>query len=367
MKSRCPAFNLAHGKHSDKKNPQATQGVQPTGDKIPGGRHKMTGTKFWLVVGVTLLVLLQGTSLGLDGQERTPKRPPKANPSATQDEVFTIDTSLVVLDVAVFDQDNRFVGDLRKENFRVYDEQVEQQIEYFSRDEAPVSLGFVVDTSGSMRPRRTKVIEAVKFLARAAKPGDEFFLVDFKNRAELAEEFTPRPADIEDAVDNIVWGGGTALLDAIQLSAEYADKEGKNRRKAIVVFSDGDERDSYYDRKQMLKLLQEYQVQVYIVGFPDEDDDGGLFGRSTRKRSVQLIQDIAKETGGRAFFPKTLDELPEIVRTINADLRTQYSIGFVPSQGLQGGGFRRVTVRAEDGKRKLVVRTRSGYTPRKGD
>ncbi|QUV81767.1 VWA domain-containing protein [Chloracidobacterium sp. D] len=327
----------------------------------------MTGTKFWLVVGVTLLVLLQGTSLGLDGQERTPKRPPKANPSATQDEVFTIDTSLVVLDVAVFDQDNRFVGDLRKENFRVYDEQVEQQIEYFSRDEAPVSLGFVVDTSGSMRPRRTKVIEAVKFLARAAKPGDEFFLVDFKNRAELAEEFTPRPADIEDAVDNIVWGGGTALLDAIQLSAEYADKEGKNRRKAIVVFSDGDERDSYYDRKQMLKLLQEYQVQVYIVGFPDEDDDGGLFGRSTRKRSIQLIQDIAKETGGRAFFPKTLDELPEIVRTINADLRTQYSIGFVPSQGLQGGGFRRVTVRAEDGKRKLVVRTRSGYTPRKGD
>ncbi len=326
----------------------------------------MTGMKFWLVVGV-IFALLQGASFSLVGQERTPKRPPKANPSATQDEVFTIDTSLVVLDVAVFDQDNRFVGDLRKENFRVYDEQVEQQIEYFSRDEAPVSLGFVVDTSGSMRPRRTKVIEAVKFLARAAKPGDEFFLVDFKNKAELAEEFTPRPADIEDAVDNIVWGGGTALLDAIQLSAEYADKEGKNRRKAIVVFSDGDERDSYYDRKQMLKLLQEYQVQVYIVGFPDEDDDGGLFGRSTRKRSVQLIKDIASETGGRAFFPKTLDELPEIVRTINTDLRTQYSIGFVPSQGLQGGGFRRVTVRAEDGKRKLVVRTRSGYTPRKGD
>jgi Ca-activated chloride channel family protein len=367
LKRHCQALNLAHGKHSDKKNPQATYGVQPTEGKIPGGRHKMTGTKFWLVAGV-ILAMLQGTSLGLIGQERAPKRPQKPNPPAAQDEVFNIDTSLVVLDVAVFDQDNRFVGDLRKENFRVYDEQVEQQIEYFSRDEAPVSLGFVVDTSGSMRPRRTKVVEAVKFLARAAKSGDEFFLVDFKNKAELAEEFTPRPADIEDAVDNIVWGGGTALLDAIQLSAEYADKEGKNRRKAIVVFSDGDERDSYYDRKQMLKLLQEYQVQVYIVGFPDEDDNGGLFGRSARKRSVQLIKDIAGETGGRAFFPKTLDELPEIVRTINADLRTQYSIGFVPSQDQpQGSGFRRVTVRAEDGKRKLVVRTRSGYTPRKGD
>nr|ABV27267.1 von Willebrand factor type A [Chloracidobacterium thermophilum] len=321
--------------------------------------------RLFLATGI-LIALLQGTLLSPKGQERPSKRPPKADRTTTPDEVFTIDTSLVVLDVAVFDQDNRFVGDLRKENFRVYDEQVEQQIEYFSRDEAPVSLGFVVDTSGSMRPRRAKVIEAVKFLARAAKPGDEFFLVDFKNKAELAEEFTPRPADIEEAVDNIVWGGGTALLDAIQLSAEYADKEGKNRRKAIVVFSDGDDRDSYYDRRQLIKLLQEYQVQVYIVGFPDDDDDGGLFGRSTRKRAVQLIKDIANETGGRAFFPKSVDELPEIVRTINADLRTQYSIGFTPSQ-TSGGGFRRVTVRAEDGKRKLVVRTRSGYTLRRND
>ncbi|MGQ9896765.1 MAG: VWA domain-containing protein [Acidobacteriota bacterium] len=322
----------------------------------------MTGTKLWLMAGI-LFTLLLGATLDLVGQE--PKRATKSNTSATQEDVFTIDTSLVILDVAVFDQNNRFVGDLRKENFRVYDEQVEQQIEYFSRDEAPVSLGFVVDTSGSMRPRRTKVVDAVKFLARAAKPGDEFFLIDFKNKATLAEEFTPRPADIEDAVDNILWGGGTALLDAIQLSAEYADKEGKNRRKAIVVFSDGDERDSYYDRRQMLKLLREYQVQVYIIGFPDADEDGGLFNRSTQKRSIQLIKDIASETGGRAFFPKSVDELPEIVRTINADLRTQYSIGFIPSLEKQDGGFRRITVRAEDGKRKLVVRTRSGYIPRK--
>ncbi|MFQ3580330.1 MAG: VWA domain-containing protein [Chloracidobacterium sp.] len=300
-------------------------------------------------------------------QDRSPRKPPKAEKTTTQDDVFTLDTNLVVLDVAVFDQDNRFVGNLQKENFRVFDEQVQQEIEYFSREEAPVSLGFVLDTSGSMRPHRTKVTEAVKFLTRASKPGDEFFLVDFKNKAELAEEFTPRPADIEDAVDNIVWGGGTALLDAIQLSAEYADKEGKNRRKAIIVISDGDERDSYYDRRQMIKLLQEYQVQVYVIGFPDEDDGGGLFNRSTRKRSVSLINEIAGETGGRAFFPKSADELQDIVRVINADLRTQYSIGFSPSQDGRGTTFRRVTVRAEDGKRKLVVRTRSGYTPRKGD
>ncbi|MCS7078758.1 MAG: VWA domain-containing protein [Chloracidobacterium sp.] len=316
------------------------------------------------LIAISLLQTLLGSTMA---QERPSPRTPKTEKPSAPDEVFTIDTNLVVLDVAVFDQDNRFVGDLGKEHFRVYDEQVLQEIEYFSREEAPVSLGFVLDTSGSMRPRRTKVIEAVKFLVRAAKPGDEFFLVDFKNKAELAEEFTPRPADIEDAVDNIVWGGGTALLDAIQLSAEYADKEGKNRRKAIVVISDGDDRDSYYDRRQLLKLLQEYQVQVYIIGFPDEDDDGGLFGRSTRKRSIELINDIAKETGGRAFFPKSPDELPEIVRAINADLRTQYSIGFVPNQDRRDGGFRRITVRVEDGKRKLVARTRSGYVPRKGD
>lgn len=327
----------------------------------------MTGMFRYLAASLMTIGFLQTPWQGGGAQERPSQKPAKAEKPVAQDEVFTIDTNLVVLDVAVFDQDNRFVGDLRKENFRVYDEQVLQEIEYFSRDEAPVSLGFVLDTSGSMRPRRAKVVEAVKFLTRAAKPNDEFFLVDFKNKAELAEEFTPRPADIEDAVDNIIWGGGTALLDAIQLSAEYADKEGKNRRKAIVVISDGDDRDSYYDRRQMLKLLQEYQVQVYIIGFPDEDDNGGLFGRSARKRSIELINDIAKETGGRAFFPKSADELPEIVRTINADLRTQYSIGFVPTQDKRDGGFRRVTVRVEDGKRKLVARTRSGYVPRKGD
>ncbi len=327
----------------------------------------MTGYRY-CVVGLITISLLLAVRLGSSAQERPSRKPPKVGQPAAQDDVFTIDTNLVVLDVAVFDQDNRFVGDLRKENFRVYDEQVLQEIEYFSRDEAPISLGFVLDTSGSMRPRRAKVVEAVKFLTRAAKPGDEFFLVDFKNKAELAEEFTPRPADIEDAVENIVWGGGTALLDAILLSAEYADKEGKNRRKAIVVISDGDDRDSYYERRQLIKMLQEYQVQVYIVGFPDEEDAGGLFGRSARKRSIELINDIAKETGGRAFFPKSTDELPEIVRTINADLRAQYSIGFVPSQDQRdNSAFRRITVRVDDGKRKLVARTRSGYVPRRGD
>ncbi len=326
----------------------------------------MTGLRLF-VACLAMIGLLEGASRHPAAQERPPRRPPKAEKPAPQDEVFTIDANLVVLDVLVFDQDNRFVGDLKKENFRVYDEQVQQEIEYFSRDEAPVSLGFVLDTSGSMRPRRAKVIEAVKFLARSAKPGDEFFLVDFKNKAELAEEFTPRPADIEDAVDNIVWGGGTALLDAIQLSAEYADKEGKNRRKAIIVISDGDERDSYYDRRQIIKLLQEYQVQVYVIGFPDEDDNGGIFNRSARKRSISLINEIVSETGGRAFFPKSANELQDIARAINADLRAQYSIGFSPSQDRRDTGFRRITIRVEDGKRKLVARTRSGYMPRKGD
>lgn len=303
-------------------------------------------------------------------QNRSGKKPPKPDtPGDDQkpDDTIRVGTDLVVMDVSVFDQNNRFVADLKQDVFRIYENQIEQKIEYFSRDEAPVSLGFVIDTSGSMRARRNEVIEAVKILTRSAKRGDEFFLVDFKNKPELAEEFTPRAADIDDAVDNIVWSGGTALIDAVQVSAEYANKEGKNRRKAIIVISDGDERDSYYSRQQIVKLMQEYDVQVYIIGITDDlDSEGGIFKKSTKAKATGLINQIATETGGRSFFPQSNTEIVEIARQINADLRTQYSIGFTSTNDKKDGTFRKISIRVDDGKRKLVARSRNGYTAPKG-
>ncbi len=323
-----------------------------------------------LVAGATATTHPAFAAAAARGQERPGKKPPRPDaPTSGQDpnDTIKVGTDLIVMDVSVFDAGNRFVADLKQDQFKIFENQIEQKIEYFSRDEAPVSLGFVIDTSGSMRSRRNEVVEAVKILTRSAKRGDEYFMVDFKNKPELVEEFTPRAADIDDAVDNIVWSGGTAMVDAIQVSAEYANKEGKNRRKAIIVISDGDDRDSYFSHGQIVKLMQEYDVQVYIIGITDDlDGDGGIFKKSSKAKATGLINQIATETGGRSFFPRTNTEITEIARQINADLRTQYSIGFVSTNDKKDGTFRKIVIRVDDGKRKLVPRSRNGYTAPKG-
>ncbi len=285
-----------------------------------------------------------------------------------QDGDIVIKSDLVVLDVAVFDKDNKFVGDLKQEHFQVYEDQVLQSVQFFSREDAPISLGFVIDTSGSMRRKLPAAVQAALTIVKATRPGDEYFVIDFKEKAELVEEFTSRVADIEDALDNLLAGSGTAMMDAIAVSADYANQEGKNRRKAIVIMSDGDERDSFYNRKQLVDLMREYNVQVYIVGFPDElNDESGIFKKSQRRKAVDLITDLAGESGGRAFFPETNAEVAEVARQINTDLRSQYSIGYAPTNDKADGSFRKISVRVDDGKRKLVVRTRSGYNAPKSE
>lgn len=301
--------------------------------------------------------------------ERPTKPALKKSPGAqSDDDGILIKSDLVLLDVAVFDKDNHFVGDLTKENFQVYEDQVLQSIESCTREEAPVSLGFVIDTSGSMRAKLQTVVKAALYMTKSAKKGDEFFVVDFKEKAELVEEFTTRIADIQDALDNLIANSGTAMLDALAVSTEYAHKEGKNRRKAVIVMSDGDERDSFYKTKDLIQLMHEYDVQVYIVGFPDElPDSGGIFRKSQREKAVELISSLANETGGRAFFPQSLAELDEIARQINTDLRTQYTLSYTPTNDKADGTYRKISVKAVDPKRKLIVRTRAGYTAAKED
>ncbi|MBX7220124.1 MAG: VWA domain-containing protein [Blastocatellia bacterium] len=329
----------------------------------------------WLVMFVLASCLPCGSMLGnvwakSQGQQKgsegkTPPRPElKRSPgSGEQDGGIVIKSKEVLLDVAVFDPNGKFVGDLKPEHFTVYEDQVQQKIESCRLEEAPISLGFVIDTSGSMRQKLPNVVKAALYLAHSAKKGDEFFVVDFKEKAELVEEFTSRTGDIEDALDNLIAGSGTAMLDAVAVAAQYAHKEGKNRRKALVVMSDGDERDSFYKRKDLINLMHEYDVQLYMVGFPDElSSDSSMFGKSPQKRATELIKDIAGETGGRAFFPDSLDQLAEIARQINSDLRSQYTVSYAPTNDKADGLFRRISVRVDDGKRKLVVRTRAGYT-----
>jgi Ca-activated chloride channel homolog len=311
-----------------------------------------------------------------------PKRPPQQQDSrerkgaqrqgAQADELGTpgedrikIDTDMVNLDVTVIDQNNNPVANLKKEDFSVYEDKVKQTIESVSREEVPVSFGMVIDTSGSMRSKLQSVSDAAVLLIKQMRRDDEAFVASFKAEAELVQEFTDDRRELEDAIGDLYTSGGTALLDAIIATADYAQEKGKRRRKALVVISDGYEKNSSSKEKEVMEAIKEDEVQVYLVGFIDEEEEKSFFGKSPAKKARELLSRIADDSGGRAYFPKDISEIPAIAAQISKDLRTQYVISYYPANDKRDGAFRTIQVGVNQvGGRKLITRARRGYYAR---
>ena len=191
-----------------------------------------------------------------------------------------------------------------------------------------------------------------------------------KTQPELLEEFTTNIGDVVDTLQGLIASQQTAMLDALYVGADYASKEGNNRRKAIVIVTDGIDKDSYYKFNEVVNHLRETDVQVYLIGFTNDlsKDGAWVFGKSDKEKAENLLKQLAEETGGKAFFPKELSEVHTIAQQISTDLRTQYSIGYYPSNSKKDGTFRSVKVNVNAGNRRLVARTRNGYTaPREGE
>ena len=283
-----------------------------------------------------------------------------------KDGVIKVETDMVLLDVTVIDQNNTPVMNLQKADFSVYEDKVKQAVESVSREEVPVSLGMVIDTSGSMKPKLQTVSDAAVSLVKQMRLDDEAFVTSFKAEPEQAQDFTSDRRELEDAIGKLYTSGGTALLDAIIASADYAQEKGKRRRKALVIFSDGLERNSSVKEKEVMETIKEDEVQVYIVGFIDEEmDEKTLFRKSPAKKAKELLSRIADDSGGRAYFPKDISEIPAIAAQIAKDLRTQYVVSYYPTNDKRDGTFRtiQVGVNQVDG-RKLIARTRRGYYAR---
>jgi Ca-activated chloride channel family protein len=282
------------------------------------------------------------------------------------DSTIKIPTELVLLDVTVIDQNNRPVFTLTKDDFTVYEDKVKQEIENVSREEVPISVGLVIDTSGSMRTKLQTVSDAALGLVRQLRPHDEAFIAQFKAEPELVQDFTQDKRELEDALGELFTGGGTSLLDAIIATADYAHEKGKQRRKALVIITDGLEKNSSVKEKEVMDAIKEDLVQVYLVGFIDEAEDAaGIFGKSPAKKAKELLNRLAEDSGGRAFFPKDVSEMAAIAKQIAEDLRTQYVISYYPSNANRDGAFRsvRVVINPKD-SRKLIARTRQGYYAR---
>ena len=294
--------------------------------------------------------------------QRSESRAPQGQ-GREDDGAIILNTALVLLDVTVVDPANKPVRDLTKDNFQILENKEPQKIDFFSRDQVPVSLAFVIDTSGSMRSKLDTVIKAATNIVKESRADDEMAVVQFKDQPELLEEFTGDTRDVIDTLQSLVASRQTAMLDALYLAANYAAKEGKNRRKAVLVVTDGLDNDSYYKFNDVVDQLRETDVQVYLIGFTsDLDNDSGLFRTSTKNKAERLLTKLADETGGKAFFPKELNETHAIAEQISIDLRTQYSIGYYPTNLKKDGTFRAVRVQISAGDRRLVARTRNGYT-----
>ncbi len=324
--------------------------------------------------GPKLTVTPQGQRAPEPGQQEQQEQ------EVSEDEVVRVESSEIRLNVRVVDRQNRPVNDIREDEFRVFENGALQTIESITREEVPISYGLVVDNSGSMRNQIGQVIDAGKTIVNSNKPGDETFVIRFvsSDKIELKQDFTADKDTLIDVLDNelLPEGGKTAVIDAVYLAAEHAAEHKKGndlddkRRRALIIVTDGEERKSTYERDQLFDMLRETDVQLYVIGFVNElDREGGFIRKSPRAKAVELIERMAKETGGRAFFPTSLSELPGIAQEIAKDLRTQYVISYNPTDKRRDGSYRAVRVTVEDkpGREKRVAITRAGYSaPRDG-
>ena len=275
-----------------------------------------------------------------------------------------VKVDLVAIYASIVDRNNHFVSGLEREQFRVLENGVEQKIETFAQEDVPVSMGIVLDLSGSMRGKIEQVNRAALAFLHAGNAGDDFFLIGFNDDVELLQDYTDDIDEISDALENTVVAGKTHLYDAIYLGVEKA-QSGVKPKKALVVITDGNDETSYFTLKELIAKIQESDVQVFCVGLLEEPPKKSIFGRwanSEAKKYHDVLVNISEETGGNAFFPRGTVEIHAIVKEIARDLRGQYSIGYVSSNTARDGTFRTVKIELSGKKAgDIKIRHRRGY------
>jgi VWFA-related protein len=271
---------------------------------------------------------------------------------------LSVSVNLVELDATVRDSKGQYASGLAQQDFEIYEDGVIQSIRLFRHEDVPVTVGLVVDHSGSMLPKLPHVIAAARMFAQSSSPEDEMFVVNFNEKVTLGlppgQQFTNRPDQLANAISHAPAAGETSLYDAIAV-AQQCLLHGSRSKKVLIVISDGGDNRSRHSLPEVLKLAEQSHAVLYTVGiFDDEDPD----------RNPKVLKNLADTTGGEVFFPR---ELPDVVRDcqqIARDIRHQYVLGYVSSNPAQSGGYRVIRVVAHSpGKGKLVVRTRAGYIP----
>jgi len=295
--------------------------------------------------------LILGLSIGLKiFAEQSPLVEPPEEPFK-----LTATAELVLLDVSVEDATGAHVPGLAKNNFRIYEDGRLQTVTHFSSDDVPVTVGLVIDTSGSMRAKHPEVVTAALVFIRASNQQDEIFVVNFNDRASFglpqSIPFTDDVGKLRAALTNVA-EGRTALYDALVLSLNHLE-HGKRDKKAIVLVSDGGDNCSVHGFEDVMRIARASLATIYTIGIFDESD---------ADRNPGLLERLARNSGGEAFLPKQVSEIAGICRQIASDIRNRYTIGYVPVRSGERGSLRKIKVVASNsGGRKLVVHTRPSY------
>jgi len=286
---------------------------------------------------------------------------PAPQPVTPEEPTFSIGTRLVVLPVSVLDKGGKLVTDLQQKAFKVFENGVEQPIKIFRREDVPISLGIIVDNSGSMREKRQRVEAASLDLVRASNPQDEVFIVNFNDDPYLDVPFTNDIKKMEEGIARIDSRGGTAMRDAISESMDYMRKEGKRQKKVLLVITDGNDNASNVTLEKLVNRAQQNEILVYSIGLLNEEE------RREARLAKRALDAISHDSGGLAFYPKGASDVDEIALQVAHEIRNQYTIAYSPTVQEMDGSFRQIKVTV-NGPGHPMVRTRTGYyaTPDSG-
>ena len=292
----------------------------------------------------------RGALAALAGAAWGGQQPPQ---TADDDSVIRVDTRLVVLHCAVLDSSGKLITNLTQQQFKVYENKVEQPVKMFRREDIPVSLGLVIDNSGSMSGKRKRVEAATIELVKASNPQDEVLIVNFNDEAYRDVEFTNDLKKMEAGLARIDSRGGTAMRDAVSMTMDYVRQNGKKDKKVVVVVTDGNDTASVgISLEQLVEKAHKSNVLIYGVGILDKTD------RDWRQ-AKRAVDALTTASGGAVYYPGEVGEVEAITKQVAHDIRSQYVIAYSPLNQNLDGTFRAIKVAASGGR--YTVRTRNGY------
>lgn len=289
----------------------------------------------------------------LFGQQ--PAQPQENKPQEKDgDTIFSTDTRLVPLNVTVMDKNGHLVTTLPQSAFQVYENGVLQPIKIFKREDVPVSLGLIVDNSGSMRDKRQRVESAALSLVRDSNPQDEVFIVNFNDEAYLDADFSNDTKVLEQGLTKIDSRGGTAMRDAIRMSIDHLKDKAKRDKKVLLVVTDGNDNASMMSLDSLVRLAQQDDTIIYAIGLLSEEE------KKEAKRAKRALDTLVESTGGQVFYPRDASEVEKIAHQVAHDIRNQYTVAYTPVNTALDGTYRtiRITIKAPGNP---TARTRSGY------